>query len=302
MSDEQNTEILVPQDDAITQVETKAEAAVEKPADPDLETLQQRLAEAEAKSATETAARLALEQRVQSAEAKTGESIASALDARKAEAASLRSAHQTAFEQAQVKMAASLELGQFTEAAKAQAEMNTAQLNLDKVDTYKRNLDQFEAQQAAQAKQPVTPAVSSKTKAWIDAHPEFNTDKVFQAECIAAHNVAVARGIRPDTDEYFRFVEQRAGIDQGDDGDEDPAPKTPRREPLANSAPVSRSAPQNNGRARNENRVKLADWERDWATDIYKTEIANGKMTKEDAWLRFAKSKLESESEKGRAN
>lgn len=291
MTDEQNTEILVPQDEAIITAEPKVEAAVEKAADPDMETLQKRLAEAESKA--DAAEKRALEESTarQSAEAKTGQSVTSVLEARKAEAASLRSAHQTAFETAQAKMASSMELGQFTEAAKAQADMNTAQLNLDKVDTYKRQLDQFEAQQVEQAKQPQQPQISAKTKSWIDAHPEFNTDKVFQAECIAAHNVAVARGIRPDTDEYFRFVEQRAGLEPRDDNEAEA--KTQRREPTSNAAPVSRSAPQNNGRPQNDSRVTLTPADREMAEMINRDEIDSGKMTKEDAWKKYGARKLQ---------
>lgn len=292
MADEQNTEILVPQDEAIITAEPVV-VKPDKPVDPDMETLQQKLAAAEEKALQETTARVAAEQRAQSAETKSGQSVNSVLEARKAEAASLRSAHQTAFEQAQAKMISSLELGQYAEVAKAQADMNTAQLNLDKVDTHKRNLDQFEAQQAAQARQPQQPQISARTKSWIDAHPEFNTDPVFQAECVAAHNVAVARGIKPDTDDYFRFVEQRAGVP----ATEDEPIIVHRRDPVTNAAPVSRSTPQNNGRPQNDSRVQLTPADREMAEMVNRDEIDAGKMTKEDAWKKYAARKLQLQRE-----
>lgn len=47
-----------------------------------------------------------------------------------------------------------------------------------------------------------------RSKAWIRAHPEFVRDANKNAEMIAAHEIAIRRGFKADTDEYFRSIEK----------------------------------------------------------------------------------------------
>lgn len=46
------------------------------------------------------------------------------------------------------------------------------------------------------------PAVHPNAQAWIDRHPEFNTDSVFRARAMSAHYAAEADGVAPSSAEY----------------------------------------------------------------------------------------------------
>lgn len=49
--------------------------------------------------------------------------------------------------------------------------------------------------------------LTPRSAAWVRAHPECATDPRMYQKMIAAHQYAIADGIQPDTDEYFRTVE-----------------------------------------------------------------------------------------------
>lgn len=53
-----------------------------------------------------------------------------------------------------------------------------------------------------------------QTAAWLRANPRYASDPAFRGQVNAAHNVAVARGEAPDSDGYFRAIEEVAGIRQ----------------------------------------------------------------------------------------
>jgi len=49
--------------------------------------------------------------------------------------------------------------------------------------------------------------LTPQSAAWVRRHPEFVTDARLNQKMIAAHNLAVADGIDPDTPDYFGYVE-----------------------------------------------------------------------------------------------
>lgn len=65
-----------------------------------------------------------------------------------------------------------------------------------------------------------------RSKAWIRSHPEYAKSPRLTQKMIAAHNLAVADGIDPETDEYFEHVEdtlklrgaERAAVQADDEG------------------------------------------------------------------------------------
>ena len=73
---------------------------------------------------------------------------------------------------------------------------------------------------------------------WVRTHPEFVRDPKQYQRMLAAHNLAVADGIAPDTDEYFDSVESTLRIKKA----AEPAAKVeiPVRESPPPSAPASR--------------------------------------------------------------
>jgi hypothetical protein len=77
---------------------------------------------------------------------------------------------------------------------------------------------------------------STRSHDWIRSHPELvQTPRKLSA----AHDLAIADGLTPNTDEYFRSVEQTLRIAPMIDPGHDPDPPPQRRAPQA--APVSRS-------------------------------------------------------------
>lgn len=90
-----------------------------------------------------------------------------------------------------------------------------------------------------------------RTQEWLRANPSVlkSADKV--DELVAAHNMAVAKKLVPDTDAYFNYIEQ--ATDMNEDGAGKPPPKqTQRQERKAPAAPPSRdSAPTINGKPAN---------------------------------------------------
>lgn len=103
--------------------------------------------------------------------------------------------------------------------------------------------------------------LSEPTKAWLRKHPDCVTDDVRSAEAVAADARAKREGLRPDTPEYFAFIEERLGyrqakradpVEADQDGEEieegvivsDPKPVRP----AVTAAPVSRGSQGVNGK------------------------------------------------------
>jgi len=70
----------------------------------------------------------------------------------------------------------------------------------------------------------------SRSAQWLRSHPEYAREPKKYQKMLAAHNLAVADDIEPDTEAYFKAVESTLGIR----GSEAPSPR---------SAPVQRDAP-----------------------------------------------------------
>lgn len=114
--------------------------------------------------------------------------------------------------------------------------------------------------------------LSPRSAAWVRAHPEYARNERLKQKMVAAHSIATADGIRPDTDEYFETVERILGVQA-------PAPSaaaaeapmsaasapTQRRSSPA-AAPVSRSG-TGTGNS-NSNIVRLSLEEREMAKNM----------------------------------
>lgn len=85
--------------------------------------------------------------------------------------------------------------------------------------------------------------LTPRSASWVREHPEFVRDAKLNRKMIAAHELAVADGIEPDTDEYFDYVENTLGVNRAAAQE---APKPQRRAAPA-SAPVSRSGMNSDG-------------------------------------------------------
>jgi hypothetical protein len=119
---------------------------------------------------------------------------------------------------------------------------------------------------------------------WVRRHPQCVTDQRLYQKMIASHNLAVADGIAPDSDEYFEAIEstmklspkREARVEKVEDPfSEAAAPTKARTSPPA--APVSRTASSG---APRQNVVRLSKDEREMAQMMGMTdhEYAKNKM------------------------
>lgn len=153
--------------------------------------------------------------------------------------------------------ALAMENGDYLAAADAQEKISGAKSNINMLEAGKKQLETRLEARKAEAKalaerpkssgDPVEDFVagrSSKTAAWIRAHPEVVTNEKLQHRAYAAHSLAMAEGIAVDTEDYFKFVNQQLGFEKKEDvpGNETVAKDTPRKgseKPV--SAPVARA-------------------------------------------------------------
>jgi len=140
---------------------------------------------------------------------------------------------------------------------------------------------QYEASVSRAVADPVEAMASNltpKSAEWVRSHPEYARDPVLTRRMIRAHEDAMDRGYKADTDDYFQYVENRLEINK-------PAPQTQetalseassstagrRAAPAAPpAAPVSRSGTGTGGRS---NVVTLTAAEREAARDMGMKEI-----------------------------
>ncbi len=106
--------------------------------------------------------------------------------------------------------------------------------------------------------------LSSRSAEWVRAHPEFVRDPVKNRKMIAAHELAVADGIAPDTDEYFSAIEETLRVKPQarvveEEASSSAAKVVQRRDAAPAAAPVSR------GTSSRSNVVRLTAAEREMA-------------------------------------
>lgn len=85
----------------------------------------------------------------------------------------------------------------------ARYELNTAEWEEKNFNTWKANQENVARQQAATPKSPYT----IKEQAWIDAHPQFQTDKRFSRLAQQAARDALDENIKQDSIQYFNYIE-----------------------------------------------------------------------------------------------
>lgn len=126
--------------------------------------------------------------------------------------------------------------------------------------------------------------LSPRSADWVRKNPQCATDPRLFQKMVAAHNLAVADGYAPDSDDYFNKIEDTIGIGKRvavrEDDDDEPmsaAAKPTQRRSAPPAAPVSRSG---SGGGSRPNVVRLSREEAETARDLGMTEqeYANNKM------------------------
>ena len=125
--------------------------------------------------------------------------------------------------------------------------------------------------------------LSPRSADWVRRNPQCVTDQRMFQKMIAAHNLAIADGYTPDSDDYFGLIEdtlkigRRVAVDQYDDDAMSSAAKVTQRRSAPPAAPVSRGG---TGMGSRPNEVRLSKEEIETARDLGMTEkeYARNKM------------------------
>jgi hypothetical protein len=125
---------------------------------------------------------------------------------------------------------------------------------------------QYEAslkqQQISDPVEEIASRLTPRSADWVRAHPEYAKDPVLTRRMVRAHEDALDEGLQADTDDYFRFVETKLKIRKPEQ-EESPLSEaaTTQKRSAPPAAPVSRSAPNNNGQKSNVIRLTAAERE-----------------------------------------
>lgn len=149
------------------------------------------------------------------------------------------------------KLSAAYTAQDFDAVAEVQSEMADNAANLAQLQAGKKALESAPKPVPRAPADPVeqfAAALSPASATWVRAHPEFVRDSHKNRQMIAAHELALARGLKADTPEYFASVEKTldltapvvARVDPAADASADAAQAVGGRAAPA-AAPVSRS-------------------------------------------------------------
>lgn len=257
MADEDD-EIIVslPGDTSETKVVKAGEGAGKKPAAggaddavADLKSqfaaMTSRVATAEATARTATQHAQAATQRVEQMQ---GEVVTSQLDT----VLTGISAAETEANAAESALAIAIEAGDAAAQARANRAIATATSRLERLKEAKDDLEQTvktaakkpPQQQTTQRQPPADPVeaftqgMSSRSAAWIKAHPDCVTDKRLNARMLSIHNMALADDVPVDSDEYFQRLDEGikpAAVQKK----ADPKPGADGRRPSSAAAPAA---------------------------------------------------------------
>jgi hypothetical protein len=174
--------------------------------------------------------------------------------------------------------------GDFDTQAEIAASMAEIASEIKQLEAGRQSLESAPRQQPVQHSDPaealarqMESAGSHRSASWIREHAEFARDPQKYQKMLAAHNLAVADGIAPDTDAYFESVESTLKIRPQAAA---PAP-APTREAPPPAAPVGRSAATvGNGAVEGGKRITLtrAEVEAAEAAGITPQEYARNKL------------------------
>jgi hypothetical protein len=170
-----------------------------------------------------------------------------------------------------------LALSDFDKVADLQEAMSSNAAKLLQLENGKQSMQNKPRQQAPDYSNPVeqfASQLSPRSAEWVRRHPQCVTDQRLQQKMIAAHNLAVADGYQPDSDDYFGFIEDTLKVGNRYARQEE---KVQEESALSSaSKPVSRqapppAAPANRGSTRS-NVVRLTKAEADTAKMFGMTE------------------------------
>jgi hypothetical protein len=183
-----------------------------------------------------------------------------------------------------------LSVGDYGKTAEIQEALS---LNAARLMELERGRSAMEQAPKPQRPEPVNPVealasqLSPRSAEWIRKNPSCVTDPRMYQKMVAAHNLALADGMQPDTDDYFSFVEDTLKINrrppaakqevESDDDATSSAAKAVQRRTAPPAAPVTRAG---NASGQRPGTVRLTRAEAETARDLGMTEeeYARNKM------------------------
>ena len=141
--------------------------------------------------------------------------------------------------------------GDYDRAADLQQDMSTNAAKLIQLESGKQAMESRprNVQQIADPVERLASQVSvdyPRSGAWLRSHPEYVTDPKLNRKMVAAHEIAVADGLRIDSDEYFSAVENILRIAPRSVAKEEPERVSQKRS-APPAAPVTRSSTPTSG-------------------------------------------------------
>lgn len=242
-------------------VEKKAAPKEEKPAVVDGQTPEDGIAELKERLESEKRARYEAEQRAHQAQEQVQRAslevqnsdlqlINGAIDKLQRESDYMKAGYRDA-----------MQAGDYDRAAEIQQYMSATAAKLLQLENGKVSLEGRLAQPVKPIEPPrmdpveeVAAQLSPRSAAWVRAHPQCVTDSRLYQKMVGAHNIAVADGYAPDSDDYFNFIENQMGfnrqahVDQGEEVVLSSASKATQNRSAPPPAPSTRTASSTGGR------------------------------------------------------
>lgn len=174
-----------------------------------------------------------------------------------------------------------LSVGDYTRAAEIQESMsmNSAKLmELERGRAHMENAPKIAPPPPPRNSDPVeelASQLSPRSAEWVRRNPQCVTDQRMFQKMIAAHNLAIADGHTPDSDDYFGVIEdtlkigKRVAVEADDDDAMSSAAKVTQRRSAPPAAPVSRGG---TGTGSRPNEVRLTREEAEMARDLGMSE------------------------------
>jgi len=154
-----------------------------------------------------------------------------------------------------------MQAGDYDRAAEIQQYMSATAAKLLQLENGKVSLEGRLSQPVKPIEPPrmdpieqVAAQLSPRSAAWVRAHPQCVTDQRLYQKMVGAHNIAVADGYAPDSDDYFNFIENQMGfnrqaqVDQGEEVILSSASKATQNRSAPPAAPSTRTASSTGGR------------------------------------------------------
>jgi hypothetical protein len=174
-----------------------------------------------------------------------------------------------------------MSVGDYNKAAELQEtmSMNSAKLmELERGRSHMENAPKMAPPAPPRYSDPVeelAAQLSPRSADWVRRNPQCVTDQRMFQKMIAAHNLAIADGYTPDSDDYFGLIEdtlkigRRVAVDHDDDDAMSSAAKVTQRRSAPPAAPVSRGG---TGTGSRPNEVRLTREESEMARDLGMSE------------------------------